>query len=302
MRKLYFLILIVIPFASAWGQQDPLYNLYQFNQNMINPAYTGTYNVTNATFITRAQWVGIDGSPITHTLNATTSFMRERLGAGMLVVNDRLGVNNNFELQGSFAYKLKFLYSRLSFGMQAGLISYQYNYNKLNLDVVDPTLTANMQPNITRPTIGAGVYYRNERFFAGISMPRMLDVKVEDGVVASTRYKRHLYLSGGMIIDKIQSIKIKPSVLVKMIPGETVSVDLNASVLFLEVLWGGITVRNFNSIRLNAQMEISNKLRFGYMFEMPTSKLTGLAKGTHELMLSVDLEIFREQMALRRYF
>lgn len=300
--KLLTVLFVIIAGAPVFGQQDPLYNLYMFNQAMINPAYNGIYNATNATFISRAQWTGINGSPLTHTLNANSSFLNERLGAGLLVVNDRLGVNNNFEAQAAFTYKLKFGEDRLSFGLQGGVINYTYDYNDLNLEVVDLNLTQQHMPNFTKPTLGMGVFYRSANYFAGISIPRLMNINVNDGVMTSTRYRRHVYLTGGLLISKYEHIKIKPSVLLRIVENGPAALDTNVSVLFLETLWAGVSIRNFQALSLNAQMEISNKFRFGYAFELPTNSLYGSAKGTHELMLSIDMELSKSQYALRRYF
>ena len=87
-----------------------------------------------------------------------------------------------------------------------------------------------------------------------------------------------------------------------MVAGGKTTVDTNVSVLFLETLWAGVSVRNFQAFGLNAQCTIKNKFRFGYAFELPTNSLSGTAKGTHELMLSLDLEFGDRQFALRRYF
>lgn len=296
------LALVLISTLSVLSQQDPLYNLYLFNQGMINPAYNGTYNAANATLISRAQWTGIDGAPVTNTLNASSSFLNEKLGAGLLIVNDRLGVNNNFEATASFAYHLKFQDSRLSFGMQGGVISYKYDYDELNLEVVDQTLTQEHMPNFTKPTVGAGVFYRGERYFAGLSVPRLLNVEVVDGVTTSTRYKRHLYLSGGFIISRFDQIKIKPSALLRIAANQPAVFDTNVSVLFLETLWAGVQLRNFQSLGFNAQLQVKHKFRFGYAYELPTNSLFGSARGTHELMLSIDMELSDTQFALRRYF
>jgi type IX secretion system PorP/SprF family membrane protein len=286
---------------NARAQQDPLYNQYFFNQAIINPGYTGTYNVTNAMLLTRAQWRGIEGAPTTHILNVTTSMRNETLGAGLLVVNDRLGINNNVEAQASFAYKLNLNDYVLAFGMQAGVIHYRYDYTKLNLEVVDQELVAQTE-NVTKPTIGTGIFIRNHKFFAGLSVPRLLQVKVEDGVSSSTRYKRHYYGSIGYIIDRYGAIKIKPSALVRYIEGERLSIDLNGSVLLTEALWAGISFRDFRTLCVNAQFEIKDKFRFGYLYELPDGRLISNTYGTHELMLSADLEIFSKQLALRRYF
>lgn len=301
MKRLLIFTLLLISAFKGRAQTDPLFNQYLFNQNMINPAYTGTYNVFNGTVMSRAQWAGIKGSPVTTTLNATTSFLNETLGAGLLVVNDRLGINNNTDLQGSFAYKIKFLHSRLSFGMQGGVVSYRYNYNNLNLETADPTLTQQVRPNFTKPTVGAGVFYRADKFYAGISIPRLLNVTVKDGNTTNTIYKRQMYLSVGGILDKFETIKLKGTALVKVLD-KNQYVDLTASILLAETIWAGIGTRNFKTFGVNGQLEISNKFRVGYYYELPSKGLFGSTFGTHEIFLSADLEIFERHTALRRYF
>src|SRR5687768_7725659 len=89
--------------AKSVAQQDPLYNLYAFNQGMINPAYTGVYNTVNLNLISRLQWVSIEGSPRTNMLSATSS-VGNKFGAGLMVISDQLGINNNQEIQASFSY------------------------------------------------------------------------------------------------------------------------------------------------------------------------------------------------------
>ena len=108
MKKKYIAITCFLFMIASFGlkaQQDPLYNLYSFNQFMINPAYAGIYNNFNANLITRKQWAGIDGSPLTNMLSFHSS-ISDRFGGGLLLINDRLGVNNNTEGQLSFSYKL----------------------------------------------------------------------------------------------------------------------------------------------------------------------------------------------------
>ena len=61
-KSLYLtVVLLTLVVIKSYGQQDPLYNLYSFNQYMINPAYAGIYNNFSANLITRKQWANIEG-------------------------------------------------------------------------------------------------------------------------------------------------------------------------------------------------------------------------------------------------
>lgn len=290
-------------FWSMWAmaQNDPLYNQYLFNQAMVNPAYNGINNVFNATVLSRLQWAGIDGAPRTNILSLSSSFLNDRLGGGLLVVNDQLGVNTTSEVNFAINYRLKFLHSKLSFGMQGGLVRYRYDYLKLNTEMVDPAIVQ-MRENYSSPNLGAGIFYKARQYYVGISVPRFFDVAINDGVATSTRYRRHLYVSGGYVFERFQGMKFKPSFLLRAVNREVLSLDLNMQVLLLEVLWTGIVFRNLDSIGLNSQIEIAEKLRAGYLFELPLGRLGSNSFGTHEFMVSMDVDIFKNQVAFRRHF
>lgn len=301
MRKL-LIILLLLP-ASLFAQQDPLYNQYIFNQHMINPAYTGIHNMLNASVISRKQWLGFEGSPFTNTLSIHTSLVSNKVGLGLLVINDRLGVNNNTEIHLTYSYKIDLGGSRrLSFGLQSGLINYRYDYSDLTFEFVDDPNFLPINENFTEPNFGAGVMFMSDYYFAGISVPRILNIEVNDGVISSTRYKKHYYLSGGALITLNQTLKLKPSVLVKLVEDNPLSVDLNGSLLIREFIWAGVSLRNFNTAGINGQIELNDQLRFAYTFEFPTNQLTVSNFGTHEVMLSFDIAPFNRQLIRRRYF
>jgi type IX secretion system PorP/SprF family membrane protein len=295
-------ILLIVVGLNGHAQLDPLYNQYLFNQSMINPAYTGINDVLNATVLSRAQWVGIKGAPVTNTLNLSSSFLNNKLGAGLLLVSDQYGISNNTEIQLMYSYRLEMNNNRsLSFGLQGGYISYQYDFDKLDLEQPDQALII-ADDNVTKTNFGTGIYFRSNQYYLGISVPRILNTDVQDGDVKSTRYRRHYYVSAGYLFDQLLAVQFKPSVLLKVVDGQPASVDLNASFLLKEVLWVGTTLRNFNAIGLNGQLEVNNQLRLGYSFEYPLNAISNNAFGTHELMVSLDLEVFNGHALGRRYF
>lgn len=298
--------LFVLLFAGltrlATAQNDPLYNQYQFNQLLINPAYAGVNDRMTATFITRLQWLGIQGAPVTNSASVHTSLRNAHMGLGLLVVNDRLGVNSNNEVNAQYSYRIDFGRSKLQFGLQGGFINYNYDYSKLTLEyLTDPNLNT-QQNKFTKPNIGTGLFYYGSNFFIGLSVPRLMDIRVNDGMIGTVRYRRSEYLSAGYIFTVSQSLKLKPSILVKSVAGTPLSLDVNINALLGEILWVGLTMRNANALGLNTQLEISDRVRFGYTYEYPFKPLNVGNYGTHELMLSIDFTPFRNQLLTRRYF
>jgi len=303
MTKNNILSMIFIGFSSlAFAQQDPLYSQNQFNQSMINPAYTGVNNVLNATVIGRRQWVGLEGAPKTSIVNISSSLFNNKVGLGLIALDDRFGVNKNTELQLLYAYRIDLLNGKsFSFGLQTGYINYSYDYDQLTLEQDDQVLTL-ADGNITRFNVGAGAYYRTNDFYLGLSIPRMLNTNVNENGVNSTIYRRHLYISGGYVFDMSTSMKFKPSAVLKVVEGQPLSIDLNASLLLMETLWVGASIRNFNAIGLNSQFEINDQIRLGYSFEYPLNAMGGIVFSTHELMISFDIEMLRGQINGPRYF
>ena len=209
MRKCCIAILFFLANYACFAQLDPLYNQYLFNQSMINPAYTGVNDVFNATVISRAQWTGIDGAPVTNMLNLSSSLVANNMGAGILVINDKFGVSNNTEVQLSYSYRIEWINNILSMGLQGGFVNYGFRFDKLDLEEFDPALV-NVGEQFTKSNFGFGMYYRANNYYVGLSVPRILNVDEPNGAPNTTRYKRHYYLSAGIILDQIVSVKFKP--------------------------------------------------------------------------------------------
>lgn len=288
------LTLFIFSFMCSFitmAQLDPLYNQYLFNQSMINPAYVGIHDVLNATIISRSQWTGIEGAPVTNSINVSSSFMDNQSGVGLLYVNDKYGVNSNSEFQLMYSYRIEMLAGKvLSMGVSGGMITYQYDYDKLTTEIADPALNAT-DDNFSKGNFGAGVFYMTPNYYAGISVPRILNGDITEGNITSTRYRRHYYISGGIILDKWLSVMFKPSILIKVVDGKKASMDLTAQVLLKETLWLGVTFRDFNSAGFTTQFQISDQFRAGYTFEVPLNSLASKNFGTHELMVSFDMEV-----------
>lgn len=285
-------ILLVFPIflsLTLTAQQDPLYSQYQFNQLMINPAYAGIYERFSAGVISRFQWAGIEGAPRTNTLLAQTSLQDGKIGLGGVVLNDRFGVSNNYELQFAASYNIKFSQqAQLAMGLQGGFVQFGYDFTNVNVDFLDDPELLNGHDNFIRPNFGAGMMLMHSNYFIGISSPRILNVSVTDGSTKSERYKRHFYLTAG-VASEINRTPVKAVALVRSMAGETYSVDLTASALLEDVMWAGVSVRDFKHFGLLGIFMIGETVKLGYSFELPTNNLIYGNYGTHEVSVSYTL-------------
>src|SRR5690606_13431533 len=135
---------------------------------------------------------------------------------------------------GTYAYRLDLDQKYLSFGLQAGFISYRGNYDGLNpYDPGDPALREDLQ-NVSKPSFGTGLILHSERYFLGLSVPRMLKAKVTTDDIESQLYSQHFYAMGAYVFYLNEHIRFKPSVLLKSVKGSPASVDLNFAATFEE--------------------------------------------------------------------
>jgi type IX secretion system PorP/SprF family membrane protein len=242
----------------------------------------------------RKQWAGFDGSPTTANVSAHTSLKKDQMGVGVIFISDRIGSNKNTEAHVSYSYKLTTGKNTFSFGLQAGFINFKSNNAELNpFDPVDPAFANDI--NITRPSFGAGVILKSERYFIGLSVPRLLANSIDVAGVETELYSQHYYLMAAYVFNLSERIRLKPSVLLKGVKGSPLSLDYNVSLNLDEKYTIGLFARNLNTCGLLAQIRFAEAYRFAYTFETPLNNSVESRFTTHELSFGVNLSVFSFQ-------
>jgi type IX secretion system PorP/SprF family membrane protein len=305
MKQLALLFFLATSATSVWAQQTPVFSQYYFNELVINPAYAGSHVQFSATSMYRNQWVNFPGSPKTYLFSAHSSFLKDKMGLGMMVNVDNIGSYSNKNVYFSYAYFLKFPQAKLSFGLQAGFDFFGADFSNLSLynnnsgntsSSGDPSFAA---INQFKPNIGAGVYYRRKNFFAGFSVPMLINNKVNysnlDAVATSIQQARYYFLrAGGMFpINQTQTVKFNPSILLRAQEGQPLALDLNAAFIFYEVFSAGVSYRTVDAVITFVELKLSEKLHVAYSYDWTTSNINGYSNGSHEFMLNYRTRIRR---------
>lgn len=284
------ILLIIFIGNSFYGfcQQDPIYAQYLNNPLAINPAYAGSNDMLNANLQYRTQWAGIDANPITVNFNSHMSLVQNRVGAGIQVVQDKIGETKNTEFNAVYAYKLQLKDAALSFGMQTGFIRYTSNPSKLNIrDAGDEAFTTYTE---TKFNTGAGLLLKSDRYMIGLSVPRLLPATVSQGGQTIELYSRNFYLFGAYEFFLGDRLRFKPSALLRATKGTAPSVDLNTSFTLREYYTAGILTRNFKTCGLLVQALIKN-IRLGYVYELPISSKSSLNFTSHEISFGLAMGV-----------
>lgn len=212
------------------------------------------------------------------------------MGAGVLIVSDRIGENTTTSTSGLLAYKIDLNDNLFSFGMQAGLINYKTDPGQLNFSHPDDPSFARISE--TKFNLGAGAVLKSEKYLVGISVPRMLGNSFESNGQSVQIYQQHFYLFGSYIYFLNERILFKPSVLFKGVKGAPVSTDVNFTVDINRAYAAGIFTRNFQAFGLLAQLNFLEKYKLAYLYEIPTNKSVGTQFNTHEVMIGFRTAVF----------
>ncbi|MBI1770693.1 MAG: type IX secretion system membrane protein PorP/SprF [Bacteroidetes bacterium] len=288
---LFFLTAISV---TGWAQQTPVYSQYYFNELVINPAYAGSHVQFSATSMYRNQWVNFPGSPKTYLFSAHSSFLKDKMGLGIMINADNIGSYSNKNLYFSYSYFLKFPQSKLSFGLQAGFDFIGADFSKLDLQ--NPDLSF-IPINSFKPNIGAGIYYKRKNFFAGFSVPMLINNKVDyrdaNAVANQIKQARYYFLRMGGIfpINQMKTVQFNPSILLRSQEGQPLALDLNAAFVFYEVCSAGVSYRTVDAFITFVELKLSEKIHVAYSYDWTTSNLNAFSNGTHEFMINYRTRI-----------
>ncbi len=281
------------------AQQDPIQSLYLNNPVLVNPAYAGIYNQASLGMSYRNQWSGIEGTPTTGMFNFHTALNENKTGAGLMVVNDQVGVINTLEVAGMYTYRINFEKAVLSMGLQAGLFNIRHDYQDLLIG--DPDQVFQNQENVLKPNFGAGIMYHTSRFFAGLSVPRLLNLKTSIDAGEAGLYNRHFYALAGGLIDMGPKTVFKPVLFTRYVAGAPVNFDLRADFIYNEFIMAGFLARNFDQFGFTVGLFPANKFRLLYQYEMPLKAFEN-RWNSHEISVGFDLSLFSFHAPSFRYF
>lgn len=283
-----------------------MYTQYMHNPLTVNPAYAGSTDMLSAMFIAREQWVGFDGAPKSRSLTLNAPITRYKLGVGLSYINDELGPIKQNSFYIDFAYHLKVSErAKIAFGIKGGFDMIQINLMNLDLDQQnDKSFEEDFSEDFIM-NFGLGLYYYTDRFYLGLSIPRLLKNNYNnDGInTTSLGYKeRHYFVTMGALFDINKYLKVKPSILTKLVWNAPISIDLSANFILNDMLWLGAGYRVDDAMSFLIHYQISDQLRVGYAFDLTESELRRYNHGTHEIMVAFDFQFNKKKIMTPRYF
>jgi type IX secretion system PorP/SprF family membrane protein len=321
-NAIYALLLGCLASTALDAQQRPHYTQYILNNYIVNPAVAGIENYTDIKISHRHQWVGLQDAPVTtyvtiHGPLKKSDYERETAtsfhatgenprgkaywqdytkadphgGVGFTMINDRTGPLNRFAAYGTYSYHLGISdKTSVSAGVSAGIQNMRLDAGKLSFEVpVDPAVAGSGYLNRISPDINAGVWLYSSDFFAGLALQQIVPSKIrfsEDTVrLAGGRLVPHSFITAGYRMFLSDDLTFLPSALIKYVSPLPIGFDINAKLQYQDFLWAGGSFRYKDGFAAMIGVNISNTLNVGYSYDITTSRLNTVSRGTHEIVV-----------------
>lgn len=318
--KLWTIVLLLALWtggSKVRAQQDKMFSQYMFNMLALNPAYAGSRDVLSATAMFRSQWVGLEGAPQTGTFTIDMPLNRERVGIGLQLYNDRIGLFNETGAVASYAFRIKMgNRTTLALGLQGGVTNLMARLTEVQLIPAgvsaDPAFAQNI--NKMLPNFGTGIYLSNDRLYLSLSVPRLVKNRLTDYDSGTNRavVRRHAYAAGGFVVGLSPALKLKPSFLVKYAEGAPLGFDGNVNLWLNDRVALGVSLRknqfySFTQYTNDAlvgmvELQMSDQFRLGYAYDRTISRLGQVAPSSHEIMLRYEFGFGKSKILTPRYF
>jgi len=298
---------LLLAYKTSIAQTEPMYSQYMYNMLGVNPAYAGSREATSFNLFQRKQWVGLEGAPQTTSVSLDQAILNKKAGWGIQLYDDKLGVEKADGINLMTATRIRVSENGiLSGGLSLGLMNYRIDLINVTNRYTpsDPAFYSNF--NKWTPSIGIGLYYNTDNFYAGVSIPNILKSRLSAfDVIKSGLQKvnsRHIFLTTGLVIPINENIKLKPSTMIKMVEGAPIEADLNTNIWFHDLISVGVSYRTGDAVISMAEIQATENLRIGYAYDITISPLKYYNNGSHEFMIRYEIGNTKTKVKSTRYF
>ena len=310
MRKLAFILLLLLIGKIAFSQQLPIYSQYLYNKFLINPAVAGSDGYTSVNLTAREQWVGYAGAPRTFSFSWQTRMLKKsftlkqtrskrevfrpksdgKVGFGGYVFSDKNGLIQRTGFQASYAYHLWVEKStQLSFGLAFTGYYYKIDEKQINFeDPNEPWLNNNLRRGVFVPDATFGIYLLNSRYSLGFSADQLSEAAAKIGGSGYKNFSmsRQYYLFGSYDFEQGSDNILQPAFLVKMSEQLKPQADIGLTYIYNQAFWGGLAYRTSGALIANVGVKFQN-IYFGYAFDYTLQEIQTVTYGTHEITVAL---------------
>jgi type IX secretion system PorP/SprF family membrane protein len=220
-------------------------------------------------------------------------------GIGLTMINDRTGSFNRFTVDATYAYHLGLSpTTNLAAGFSAGITSVSLDKSKHDFsgsgDPYDPatSVAINKEINRIRPDLGVGIWLYSRNYFIGVSaqqvIPQKLSFTDDATYLSKGRLVPHLFLTAGYRLMLGEMVNAIPSVMLKYVQNSSKNnfqPEANLKLQYMDQFWIGGSYRYQDGYAAMGGINVGNTFNVGYAYDITTTALKTVSKGTHEIVL-----------------
>lgn len=253
------------------------------------------------------QWIGVDGAPRSFFIQADSPLAigRKRIGLGVQMQQEEIGLFSNMLIGAQGAFKLKVLRGELSVGVQLGYFNQKFSGSEVvtpegdNYHDSSDEAIPKQDLNGAAFDLGAGIFYSRPRFWVGVSATHILKPTIKMSLQGSENSEtqefeselgRMVYFMGGCNFPiKNTLFVLEPSALVKTdFNFFTAEVTMRAT--YNRFLTFGAAYRYNDAV--SAMMGVNFKnFYLGYSYDYPLSAIGKVSSGSHEIVAGYQLKL-----------
>jgi len=298
--------LFIVLVCFAWqvqAQQQPMFSHYWVNGLAINPAYAGSRDRISGVLTYRNQWSQVNGAPVTQTLGLHAPVLNKKMGVGINIVNDAIGISKNLSITSAYSYRLKLAKGILQMGLQASIYNFRNNWTEIETTQEnDPSFSLGDE-SFWKPNFGVGAFWKTSNYFIGLSIPILVPHNLNsNNTVNGAKLYQHYFLTSGALFNISPKLDIKPLMMVKYVNGAPIQFDANAMLIFNKAFWFGGGLRSRDGIIVSMQYHTRKSIWLGYSYEYPLTDLSLVTNGSHEIFIGLDYHKVKAKIFSPRYF
>jgi len=305
MNRIILSILLVLIPVHLMGQMFPLSDHYVVNALAINPAFAGCQDALSLTASYRNQWVGFNDAPKSYILSVHTPVFNDRVGLGLLIENNSIGIFKETSFLGNYAYRMELQEGKLALGLGFGVTIYNTAWNKLVAADANDIQLMTSPTSAVLPNFSLGAYYYTKKYYIGVSMPLFLSYEMDKNTgkykIGNNFSGSNYFFTTGYEVGISPQVKFLPSLLIKYHPDNAVQIDYNAQINLKDRIWMGIGYRNKDILVGMLQCQLNYQIRMAYSYDYDFSSIGKYLNGSHEIVLNYIFKFERKVIGPRQF-
>jgi len=301
MKKTFTLIMLFCLSTALFGQSRKYVSQFSHLQGYYNPALTG-YEGSMLRGFVRNQWAGWEGAPKTSFASAELDFGQlsgeasgDILGknaAGVSILHDQYGAFAETEFVASYASRIQIgERSNLRLGAGVSYKNVRLDGNSLTTEQANDPIVGQYLGSFSNMEIldfNLGLALTHPSYYVSYAVQHVNQGAISSGDIFMGRLPLMGIFQAGYRSRLNENLSLATNFMYRSQSDLPDNLELNIKVVLMDKIWlgGGHRIDYANNFQLGI---LFDRIRIGYIYEMPMVRSYLIQHVTHEFMLSYAL-------------